>query len=297
MSTTMEKGILGPDQAEGLRRMMGTFANHDTKIIAITSGKGGVGKSSISLNLGIHLAKMKESPKKVIVMDADLGLANINVLMGIIPKYNLMHVIKGQKKISEIIYKTEYGLDIIAGANGFSQLANLKDEEKQNLIQAIREISYADYIIIDTSAGISSNVISFLLAAHEIIVVATPEPTSITDAYGVIKAIVSETDNANIKLLMNRVSSPAEANKVSQRIIQICGQFLNVKVESLGFVFEDPVVPVAVKKQIPFAFLAPNAPVNLCLNHIAKRLLNLQVSDEDKGWFKFLNAFFKRMPA
>src|SRR5208283_3003180 len=126
--------ILGPDQAEGLRKMMGNFPKSNAKIISITSGKGGVGKTSFALNLGISLANMKDNPKKVIVFDADLGLANIHVLLGLIPKHNLYHVIKGQKKMPEIIYKTEVGVDLIGGASGFTQLANLADEEKQNLI-------------------------------------------------------------------------------------------------------------------------------------------------------------------
>ncbi len=286
--------ILGPDQAEGLRRMMGSFPRSNTKIIAITSGKGGVGKSSFALNLGISLANMKDAPKKVIVFDADLGLANIHVLLGAIPKNNLLHVIKGQKKMSEIIYKTDAGVDFIAGASGFTQLANIKEEEKNNLIEGLKEISNADYIIIDTSAGISSNVISFVLAAHETIVITTPEPTSITDAYGIIKAIVTESDNANIKLVLNRVRNPAEANKVSKKIIDICAQFLNIKIDNFGFIYDDPIVSEAVRKQTPFVQMYPTSNVSLCVNHIARRLMNLEIKDEETGLQKFIGMFFKK---
>ena len=283
--------ILGPDQAEGLRKM---FPKTNTRIIAVTSGKGGVGKSNFSLNLGINLANMKDNPKRVVVLDADLGLANINVLMGVIPKYNLYHVIRGQKKMSEIIHKTDLGVDIIGSASGIAQLANIKDDEKENLLEGLKEISYADYIIIDTSAGISSNVISFVLAAHETVVVTTPEPTSITDAYGIIKTIVTEAENPVIKLVMNRVRSPAEASKVAQKIIGICAQFLNVKIESIGYIYDDPLVSEAVRKQIPFTQFAPNSNVSLCINHIARRIMNIEVPEEETGWKKFINMFSKK---
>jgi flagellar biosynthesis protein FlhG len=285
--------ILGPDQAEGLRKMMGNFPKTKTQIIAITSGKGGVGKTSFALNLGICLANMKDNPKKVIVFDADLGLANIHVLLGLIPKHNLFHVIKGQKKMSDIIYKTEMGIDIIGGASGFTQLANLNDDEKQNLIDAMKEISYADYIIIDTSAGISKNVISFVVAAHETIVITTPEPTSMTDAYGIIKAIVTESDNPNIKLVLNRVKTNAEANKVAKKIIDICAQFLNIKIDNFGFIYEDPIIGESVRKQTPFTILNPHSGVAICVNHIACRLMNMDISQENTGWSRFMSKFFR----
>jgi flagellar biosynthesis protein FlhG len=283
--------ILGPDQAEGLRRM---FPKTNTRIIAVTSGKGGVGKSNFSLNLGIALANMKDRPQRVVVLDADLGLANINVLLGVIPKFNLMHVIKGQKKINEVIHKTDLGVDIIGSASGISHLANLSDEERNNLVEGLKEISYSDYIIIDTSAGISHNVIDFVMAAHETIVITTPEPTSITDAYGIIKTIVTEADNPSIKLVMNRVKSPAEANKVAQKIIGICAQFLNVKIENLGYIYDDPMVADAVRKQIPFTQMAPNSNTSLCINHIARRILNIEVPEEETGWKKFFSVFGKK---
>jgi flagellar biosynthesis protein FlhG len=285
--------ILGPDQAEGLRKLMKEIPRTNTKIIAVTSGKGGVGKSSFSLNLGICLSTMKDNPKKVIVFDADLGLANIHILLGFIPKYNLFHVIKGQKKMTEIIYKSDAGVDFIAGASGLSQLANLKDEERENLIEALKDISYADYIIVDTAAGITPNVLTFLASAHEIIVITTPEPTAITDAYGVIKSIVAEVENPDIKLVVNRVKNTTEATRVAKKVIDVCSQFLNVKVENLGFIYEDQIVNESVKKQIPFVQMNPNHNVSICVNHIARRLMNLEVPEEDKGWHKFFKAFFK----
>ena len=196
--------------------------------------------------------------------------------------------------MSEIIYKTETGVDFIAGASGFTQLANIKEDEKNNLIEGLKDITYADYILIDTSAGISTNVISFVTAAHETIVITTPEPTSITDAYGTIKAIVTEQENANIKLVLNRVRNPAEANKVSKRIIEICGQFLNTKIDNIGFIFDDPIVAEAVRKQTPFVQMYPSSNVSICVNHIARRIMNIEIKEEETGFQKFFNVFFKK---
>lgn len=288
--------LLGPDQAEGLRKMMGHVPQSNTKIIAVTSGKGGVGKSNFAVNLAIALANTKDpvtgQPKKVLVMDADLGLANVNVLLGIIPRHNLLNVMKGQMTMKDIIIHTDFGIDIISGASGFSQLANLTEEEKNSFIQNLAEISYADYLIIDTSAGISNNVISFVLAAHETVVVTTPEPTAITDAYGIIKSIVVESDIPNIKLVINRARSPLEGKKVANKIIEIAGQFLNVKIESLGFIYEDPLVPNAVRKQTPFTIMAPKSNTSLCVDHIARRIMNIEITQESSGVKRLFKSLF-----
>lgn len=290
--------VFGNDQAEGLREMMGGLYESSTKIIAVTSGKGGVGKSNFAVNLGITLAHMKDPVtdkllnNRVIVMDADLGLANVNVLLGVIPKHNLLHVMKGQKKMHDIITATDYGVDIIAGASGFSQLANLSDDDKKNFIDGLAHIVDADYIIVDTSAGIADNVVSFVLAAHETVVITTPEPTAITDAYGIIKAIVVESDIPNIKLVVNRVRNAGEGARVSKKIIEIAGQFLNVKIDNIGYIYDDQLVGDAVRRQVPFVVLAPRSNVALCVNHIARRLMNIEIPEEDTGWKKFFKKIF-----
>ena len=178
------------DQAENLRKMMKSGAanksNPKTRVITISSGKGGVGKTNIAVNLGIAFAELG---KKVVVMDADLGLANVNVLLGIIPKYNLFQLIKKQKTMKDIIIDTEYGIEIIAGASGFSKIANLNEEERGAFIRELDVLSYADIVIVDTGAGVSQNVLDFIVATDEAIIITTPEPTAITDAYGIIKII------------------------------------------------------------------------------------------------------------
>ncbi len=260
------------------------------RIITVTSGKGGVGKTSLATNLSIALAKLG---KEVVLMDADLGLANVNVMLGIIPKYNLYNVIKGQKSITDIITDTPEGIKIIAGASGFSQLADLGHEQKMNFIRNIEKLDFADIIMIDTSAGVSDNVLSFVLAADEIVIVTTPEPTAITDAYGIIKSIAAKKINANIKLIVNRVQSVVEAKKVAERVISIAGQFLGMTVENLGFIFEDSTVARSVIKQKPFFHDNPKSKASNCIKDISLRLEKMEVPNSQKGFSGFFNTFFQ----
>ena len=269
------------DQAENLRKMMELSKpekKKKTRIISVSSGKGGVGKTNIAVNLGIAYSHIG---KKVIVMDADLGLANVNVCLGIIPKYNLFQLIKKQKTMKDIIIDTNYGIQIIAGASGFSKIANLSDEERIAFIKEIDALSYADVLIIDTGAGVSQNVLSFIVAADEAIIVTTPEPTAITDAYGIIKIIATEINNPalDLKLVVNRVNSILEGRKVAERVINIAGQFLNIKVDNLGMIFEDPIVPQCVIKQTPFISLDQNSRASQGIKHIVSRLEGVEYKD------------------
>ncbi len=283
------------DQAERLRLIMkekngqaeAGYARQP-RIITISSGKGGVGKTNIAINLAIAFAQIG---KKVVVMDADLGLANVNVILGIIPKYNLYHVLKKQKKLREIIVDTEYGIQIIAGASGFYQLANLKEDERSAFVDNLKDLAYADIILIDTGAGVSPNVLTFLRGADDAIIITTPEPTAITDAYGIIKSISTEMNGPNIRLVVNRVNSIMEGKKVSDRVINIAGQFLNIKVNNLGFVFEDSVVQRAVVKQDPFMRSAPNSKASQSVRHLMSRLANIEYQ-ESGGFGRFLKSLF-----
>jgi len=294
----MEYNALGVqrDQAERLRLIMkeknGRAAaahEHRPRIITISSGKGGVGKTNIAINLAIAFV---EIGKKVVVMDADLGLANVNVILGIIPKFNLYHVIKKQKKIRDIIVDTQYGIQIIAGASGFSQLADLSEDERAAFVEGLKDLAYADIIFIDTAAGVSQNVLTFLRGADDAIIVTTPEPTAITDAYGIIKSISTEVNGPNIKLVVNRVKTVMEGKKVADRVISIAGQFLNIKVNNLGFIFEDSVVQRAVVKQDPFMRSAPNSKASQSIKHLMSRLANIEYQ-QTAGFGKMLKNIFK----
>ena len=241
------------------------------RIITVTSGKGGVGKTNLSVNMALAFARLG---KKVIVMDADLGLANVNVMLNMIPKYNLYHVIKKQKTIREILVETEYGISIVAGASGFSQIANMSEEDRKDFIAELDTLSNVDIIIVDTSAGVSSNVLDFIAAADDAVIITTPEPTAITDAYGIIKIIATEYDalNMGLKLVVNRAKGAAQARSVADRMINIAGHFLNLKVDYLGFVYEDAAVQQAVLRQKPFLVVDPRCKASICVQHLVERM-------------------------
>lgn len=279
------------DQAANLRKLVleKGVSTGKTRTIVITSGKGGVGKTSLSANLAIALRKTGAS---VTLLDADLGLANINIVFGIMPKYNLYHVIKGKKSLRDIVIELPEGIKIIAGASGFHQLANLDVKQRNEFISSFSDLEADDYMIIDTGAGVSQNVLSFVMASDEVFVVTTPEPTAITDAYGMIKAIAAQSCEKNIKLIVNRAQSVSEARKVADRVINIASQFLNIKVESLGFVFDDAVVSKSVRNQKPFIISYPKSKAAGCISIIADRIANRTFA-EAKG--SGMGSFFKRI--
>ncbi|MBN2439830.1 MAG: MinD/ParA family protein [Spirochaetales bacterium] len=291
------------DQAEKLREIMQNQQNSiqndslrngsirtNTRIIAVSSGKGGVGKTNIAINIALAYAQLG---KKVIVMDADLGLANVNVVLGIIPRYNLYHLIRKQKKMKDILQDTNYGIKIVAGASGFSKIANLTDDERKNIIDELSELSVADVLIIDTGAGVSNNVLSFIAAADDALIVTTPEPTAITDAYGIIKIIATEIDNVNIglKLIVNKVKSVTEGKRVAERVINIAGQFLNLKIDYLGSIYDDVLVHNCVVKQRPFLLADAKSKASICIKHIVGRLENIEYK-EGSGVSGFLKKLF-----
>ena len=266
---------------------------HKSRIIAITSGKGGVGKTNIAINMAIAYACIG---KRVLLIDGDLGMANVNVLMNVIPKYNLLHIVNRQKSMAEIITKTELGFDFIAGANGFSRIANLTEEELEYFTREFATLDNFDIILIDTGAGISNNVLQFVEAADEIIIVTTPEPTAITDAYGIIKIITTELAleaELKLKLLVNRVHSAEEGKRVSDRIINIAGQFLNYKLEYLGFVYDDSAVTTSVIRQKPFLEAMPSSKPAICIKHIVGRIEKTEIVPKG-GVINFLKKFISK---
>lgn len=250
------------------------------RVIAVSSGKGGVGKTNIAINLAIALSTLQQN---VLVIDADLGLANVNVILGGTPEYSLLHVVKGIKRLSDIVINTPFGIKYIAGASGFSELANLSHRELSRLVSGLDHLNNTDFIIVDTGAGISNTVLYFLLAADETIIITTPEPTAMLDAYGIIKAVVAERRNNSLKLLVNKVQKTSETTKVGQRIINISKQYLDVDIEYIGFVLEDKTVPYSVSRQVPFYAYDNKCPASSCLDHIAKRLINPNYTKNTKA--------------
>ncbi len=278
---------------EAMERSMETEENvaqetRKTRIISITSGKGGVGKTMVSVNLAISMAR---AGKKVLLFDGDLGLANVNVLLGIIPEFNIYEVMRGKRRIEDVIISTNYGIDIIAGANGISQLANLSDEQRTTFMESLQSVTGYDVMIIDTGAGVGANVIGLVIPADDILVVTTPEPTAITDAYGMIKSIVANQQQKTIKLIVNRVPSAVEAKRVADRLISISSQFLKTEVESIGFIFEENLVQKSIRNQRPNVILYPGSKSSACINHLAARILNTDV----KGDFQGIIGFFQKL--
>ncbi len=283
-----------PDQAAELRNI---FKEKEQKkenknnsyIITIASGKGGVGKSTLSVNIGMELA---DNGKKVTIMDADFGLANINVILGVLPKYTLYHVFKEEKELSDIILNVDDNLNIIAGASGFSQLADLTSKQRKIFLEQLETLDGDDIIIIDAGAGISQNVISMILASNESIIVTTPEPTAITDAYGIIKAIAARDNKVKINLVVNKAKNIIEAKKVAERMNSISEQFLGMSLNYIGFILDDRTVYKSIREQDPFVRRYANSPAALCVKRIANKLLEKNDDSEEKNNFK---KFIKKM--
>ncbi len=267
-----------------------------TRIICVTSGKGGVGKTNFTLNLAIALSKLNN---RVVIIDADLGLANVDVVMGVLPKYTLLDVIKGNKELEDIMVTGPNGIKIISGGSGVLDLIDMPQDQITHLIDKFENISnYADIILIDTGAGLSKSVLSFVLAAHEVIVVCTPEPTAITDAYAMIKTIGIKDKSKKLKLLINRVENVNEGKITFEKLKNASDKFLNINIEKLGYLLEDIHVSRSVKLQQPFIIQFPNSPVSKNIELIASKLTNDKVELDNnntttKGFFNKVISLFR----
>lgn len=263
----------------------------NAKVLAVTSGKGGVGKSNISANLSIILS---QQGKRVALFDADLGLANIDVILGVTPRYNLTHVVSGEKNLNEVLVEGPAGLKVIAGGSGVHELAQLNLEQIDKLTSNLSLLEEEmDLILVDTGAGLSKSVLNFVLAADEIIVVTMPEPTAIADAYGVIKAIFHHNQEAKVNLIINRVTNQKEAEKVAERIIQVCNQFIGKEIHWLGYVVEDTKISQAVRSQQPLVLAYPRCLASQCLQRIAEMINNNFLAGEKKMEVQSKNFFQK----
>ena len=227
-------------------------------VIAITSGKGGVGKSSIAVNLGISLAK---TGARVCILDADTGLANINILLGLTPKAGLEHVLFGAKAIEEVMLEGPFGLKIIPGANGISECVTLHPRQQLRLTRELGRIeSEFDYLLLDTAAGIADNTLDFVGSAHQSIVVITPEPTSLTDAFSLIKVMHRRRPGMTYQIVVNMCSNVAQAREVYHRFSTAVEKYINVRTHNLGYLLRDESLRVAVTLQSPVALFPESDP-------------------------------------
>lgn len=257
------------------------------KVITITSGKGGVGKTNITINLAIALSELGH---KVTILDADFGLANIDVLFGIIPKYTLLDVIHNRKNILEILCDGPQNIKFISGGSGVEDLIKLDEKQLKTFVSNISLLDkFSDIILIDTSAGLSESVMSFVLAADEVVLVTTPEPTSITDAYAMIKMLSNRDNKKPIKVIVNKVENLSESTEILNRLKTVSEKFLFMKLEGLGHVLRDDLVVKAVKIQEPFTMCYPKSQASKCIKDISSKLMENQESTENIGVKSFIN--------
>lgn len=241
-----------------------------TRVIAVTSGKGGVGKTNVVANLAFSLSEMG---RKVVVLDADFGLANIDVLLGLAPRFHLGHVLFGNKTLEEIMVQGPRGIRIIPASSGLQKLAELTDAQRHFLVRSFSLLDVdSDFFLIDTAAGISGNVIHLLLAAQEVIVVSAPEPTAIVDAYAVVKILLSEDRAKNIRILINSAKSEGEAQEVFRQINSVVTRFLDRELAYLGHIERDSHVAQAVRSQTLVTHSFPKAPASRCFRTLAQTL-------------------------
>lgn len=280
------------DQAEQLReRMQQTNRPRPTRLVTVTSGKGGVGKSNFSLNFGLGLI---EKGHKTILFDVDLGLANLDVLMGITPKKHLFHLLEPDTSVWDILEQGPGRLEFIAGGSGFTQIMQLEDSKLDRLFAQLQPLhGYADTIIFDTGAGLSKESIRFMLSSDEVILVTTPEPPAITDAYAVIKMLHSRNPDITIRLVINRVTSDREGKMTSDKLAMVAKRFLNMDIHSLGYVSDDPYVSKAVKLQRPFLLTYPESQASRSIRRLVGHYL--QSSTEAHGHPGGLKGFFAKL--
>ncbi len=286
------------DQASTLRRISveeqsGPIAgvrSRGTRIIAVTSGKGGVGKTNAVANIAVALSELD---RKVVVFDADFGLANIDILLGLTPRFHLGHVLFGNKSLTEIMVQGPNGIRIIPASSGLQRLSELTSEQRNYLVESFADLhSDTDYLLIDTAAGISRNVIHFLLSAQEVIVVSAPEPTAIVDGYAVIKIILREEPSKMIHLLINSVQQEEEAREVFAQINSVVKRFLGRDVHYLGHVEKDPCVLQAVRSQVLVTRQFPEAPASRCFRQLARALTgqeSVSAGTDSLVWERLLN--------
>ncbi len=263
----------------------------ETRVIAVTSGKGGVGKTNLAVNLAVAL---QASGKQVLLIDADIGMANVNVLMGRVTNRSLIDLLSENVELDDIVEDGLQGVKYISGVAGVEAALSVNRAAQRMIHRKLGRCSeLADIIIIDTGAGLSRYVIEFVLAAHEVLLVTTPEPTALADAYAVVKAYGKYTEKRSIKMIVNRIRDESECREVADRLNQTTQKFLKIPVDCLGYIYEDRAVREAVNNQEPFVLMKPESPASLCVKEIAKSLLTGEkMAQVGKGWRNILDNLF-----
>lgn len=279
---------------EGTNGGMETTMRKKTRVITVTSGKGGVGKTNFSINLAILLSEMGN---RVVIIDADIGLANVEFVLGIMPQYTLLDVINDDKEITDILIDGPNNIKFISGGSGVEELIKLEKWQLDKFMEQIIKLDeLADIIIVDTGAGISDSVLSFIMAAQEVILIATPEPTSLTDAYALMKMVSKMDNKKQMKIVVNKAEDRDEAEQILKKLTMASEKFLSFKTEPLGYILDDYTVTKAVKRQQPFIISNPKSVSSKQLREIANRLVEgykNEAMPSSNGFKGFVNKLVK----
>ncbi|WP_457640235.1 MinD/ParA family protein [Persephonella sp.] len=279
------------DQAEILRDMVKKVKPFEFQVISVTSGKGGVGKTSFTVNLAYHLQKLG---KTVLILDADLALANVDIILGERPKYNLLHLLSGEKNINEIICESKYGIKFIPASSGFEELANLPKEKQVQIFNSLQEIYYRfDIMLIDTSAGISENVINFCLASDRTIVITTSDPTALADSYAISRILLNyKPENMEIGLVVNMVEDEQEAEKIHRGMNNILKEFTGKTIKYYGCVKKDKKLSESVKDRYVLSAVHPKSSYSQDVESIARYIIEGKRPERKET---FWNRFVKNL--
>lgn len=281
------------DQAESLRRLASGETNNiknkkKARIITITSGKGGVGKSNFVVNLAISLQRQG---KKVMIFDADIGMGNDDVLMGIYPKYNVLDLMKKGMSIEEVLVDGPEGIKLLPGGSGLNNIEDLQQHERDQFLKKIENIEGFDYIFIDTGAGISRSVLAFISCSDEIIIVTTPEPTSLTDAYSLLKAVKHFKIDKETNIVVNRTFDKGEGEETFIKFQRAVSKFIKIETKYLGCIADDRKLVMAVREQSPVVISYPNSDAAKCIKQIGEKLMNEKTEKRGSG----AEGLFKRL--
>jgi len=276
------------DQATNLRELMGR--SQDVRVISVASGKGGVGKSSISVNLAIAMSRLGA---RVLILDADFGLANVDIMLGITTRLDLTYFLRGEKSLSEIIQLGHEGVRFISGGSGVADLINMhEDQLAELLLKIVRIDAPIDMIIMDAGAGVSNTIMQILLASSETIVVTTTEPTSVLDAYALVKTIVKRDNTHPLHVLVNKCDNKIEAQSVQSGFINVCGKNLGKNINPLGLISSNHHFTTAIKRQVPIVVSEPHGATAKEIDTIARAVLNMPT---ERATLSVLSRVFSRM--
>lgn len=290
------------DQAQRLRELIKQENNDfeevkknsnikNSKIITISSGKGGVGKSNIVVNLAIALSDMGN---KVLIFDADMGMSNDHLLIGKNPKYNVFDIVYKGMDIRETILEGPCGIHLISGGTSLNKIDTLSEEERKIFLEKVFSLNEYDFVLIDTGAGVNKNILSFIACSDEFIVVTTPEPTALTDAYSLVKVIKHFEIKNSAHLIVNKVFNKNEGILTYEKFSTVVKKFLNIHVEFLGYIYEDKKLVESVRSQVPVYVKFPNSNFSFCIKSVSKKIMEImqmQNDEEEVG----IQRFFKKL--